>query len=221
MVTKRKRSCLRRLKRRRFGEVLLAQGSITQEQLDEALGIQEKDGGLIGDIMVNKGFITENEVVRSLSAQYALPVLRIRDYDVDKELVAAYSPEVLYVNLLLPLSRLGDMLLFAAADLPAENIIETLEEGDKHEVVFYIASSTDIMNALARHLQSTEDQITEYVSLRRRKSNRLRREKKTGAPEAVEVEEEQPAEAQELFTELDNAWESIFDEAEQNLKTEK
>ena len=39
------------MKRRKFGELLLSQGVISREQLDDALEIQKKDGGLLGEIM--------------------------------------------------------------------------------------------------------------------------------------------------------------------------
>ena len=46
--------------------------------------------------MVEQGFITETEVVRTLSAQYSLPVLRSKNYEVDKELVESYPIDFLY-----------------------------------------------------------------------------------------------------------------------------
>ena len=205
-MSKKKRTFLCRIKRRKFGELLLSQGSITPEQLEEALELQQRDGGLLGEIMVLKGFISKNEIVRSLSMQYGLPVLRLRNYHVDKDLVARFKPELLYVNLVLPLSKIGDLLLVTAADLPDDSTIAALEEEGPFEVVFYVSSTTDISEALAKYVPVSEDLADEFVSRRRHK----------GVLPAERVEEE--PEEQPVFGELDNSWESIFDQAEQNVK---
>jgi hypothetical protein len=52
-----------------LGEMLLESGDITQEQLNEALAIQKKEGGLMGIILVNLGYITEKQLVNYLALQ--------------------------------------------------------------------------------------------------------------------------------------------------------
>jgi hypothetical protein len=52
-----------------LGEILLEKGEISQEQLDRALEVQKKEGGLIGIILVTQGAITEQTLVRYLALQ--------------------------------------------------------------------------------------------------------------------------------------------------------
>jgi len=52
-----------------LGELLLENEEITQEQLNEALKIQKDEGGLIGIIIVNLGFISEQKLVKYLAKQ--------------------------------------------------------------------------------------------------------------------------------------------------------
>ena len=52
-----------------LGEMLVENGEITQEQLDKALEVKKKEGGLMGIILVNLGFITEKTLVKYLSMQ--------------------------------------------------------------------------------------------------------------------------------------------------------
>jgi len=213
MPTRQTRTFLRRIKRRKFGELLLGQGTITQEQLDEALSLQKKEGGLLGEIMIQKGFISENEVARSLSTQYGLPVLRTREYEVDKEVLDRFSPQFLYVNMLLPLGRIADLLLVVVCDLPPDSVIRELEEISKCEVVFYVSSVTDISDALNRYVPMSDDELEEFASLRRKRS-----QTESTAPASDKGSEEPVLTGDGVFAELDNAWENIFDEAEQNLK---
>ena len=52
-----------------LGEMLLENGEVTRQQLDEALEIQKKEGGLLGIILVNLGFINEQSLVKYLAIQ--------------------------------------------------------------------------------------------------------------------------------------------------------
>ncbi len=52
-----------------LGEMLLENGEVTQEQLDKALDVQKKEGGLMGIILVNLGFISEKTLVKYLAMQ--------------------------------------------------------------------------------------------------------------------------------------------------------
>ena len=52
-----------------LGELLLENEEVTQEQLDEALKIQKEEGGLIGIIIANLGYISEQKLVKYLAKQ--------------------------------------------------------------------------------------------------------------------------------------------------------
>ncbi|HOF14521.1 MAG TPA: hypothetical protein PLH80_06775 [Spirochaetota bacterium] len=52
-----------------LGEILVEDSVITKEQLNEALAIQKRDGGLIGIILMNLGYINEPTLVKYLALQ--------------------------------------------------------------------------------------------------------------------------------------------------------
>ena len=62
-------------KRQRIGEILLQHTSLTEDQLNEALAIQKKDGGLLGEILVKKNYILPHEIMRALCIQIGLPYI--------------------------------------------------------------------------------------------------------------------------------------------------
>ena len=57
-----------------LGELLLENGVISQEQLQSALEIQKNEGGLIGIILINQGFINEQTLVKYLAIQAEMVV---------------------------------------------------------------------------------------------------------------------------------------------------
>lgn len=52
-----------------LGEILLENGEISKEQLDKALEVQKREGGLIGIILVSQGSINEQVLVKYLAVQ--------------------------------------------------------------------------------------------------------------------------------------------------------
>jgi type IV pilus assembly protein PilB len=60
-----------------LGELLIENRLITQEQLDEALKIQRKDGDLLGAILVNLGYLDDETLLDYLKMQGA----RIKMHD--------------------------------------------------------------------------------------------------------------------------------------------
>jgi hypothetical protein len=52
-----------------LGELMIENSEITQEQLEKAIDVQKKEGGLIGIILVNLGYISEQTLVKYLALQ--------------------------------------------------------------------------------------------------------------------------------------------------------
>src|SRR5438128_1501060 len=68
----------------RLGEILLKHTSLTTQQLDDALGIQKKEGGLLGEILLRKNWITSHEIMRALCIQIGIPFIEeLRSNDID------------------------------------------------------------------------------------------------------------------------------------------
>src|SRR4051794_20139544 len=61
-----------------LGGVLVEQGSITQEQLDDALAKQEEAGGRVGEILIRDGALREGALARGLAEQLDLPLIDLR-----------------------------------------------------------------------------------------------------------------------------------------------
>ncbi|MBW2733171.1 MAG: hypothetical protein JRH20_12330 [Deltaproteobacteria bacterium] len=64
-------------KRERLGEILMKAGLLKQEGLDRALNEQERWGGPLGRYLVQMELVTEETLVRALSAQFKLPAVAL------------------------------------------------------------------------------------------------------------------------------------------------
>jgi general secretion pathway protein E len=58
-----------------LGEILIKHTSLTEAQLEEALKIQKKEGGMLGDILIRKNFILPHEMMRAWCVQIGIPFI--------------------------------------------------------------------------------------------------------------------------------------------------
>src|SRR5919108_6128640 len=71
-----------------LGEIMVAQGSITREKLDEALAAQAERGGRLGEILVGLKACSEEQVLKALAAQLELPYqMRVAPDEISPELL--------------------------------------------------------------------------------------------------------------------------------------
>ena len=68
---------------KRIGELLLAQGAITEGDLEKALGFQEEFGGRLGAILIRLGAVAEDLVLDALSGQLGFKILPRQDIPED------------------------------------------------------------------------------------------------------------------------------------------
>ena len=52
-----------------LGEIMLAQGTVTREKLDEALAAQAERGGRLGEVLVSLKACSEEQVLKALAAR--------------------------------------------------------------------------------------------------------------------------------------------------------
>jgi hypothetical protein len=62
-----------------LGQVLKMMELLGEGQIQEALQIQRKQGGLIGEILINLGYIARDELILALSAQSGKEPLEFED----------------------------------------------------------------------------------------------------------------------------------------------
>ena len=79
-------STAERPKKIRIGDLLIAHKVISQEQLNAALADQKKSGRKLGRVLVENGFIAEDQLLNFLSQQLNIPYVDLKRYN--------YKPEV-------------------------------------------------------------------------------------------------------------------------------
>jgi MSHA biogenesis protein MshE len=81
-----------RVEKIRLGDLLVAQKVISIEQLKSALELQKRSGRRLGKVLVENGFITEEQVYEALSRQLDIPYINLKFFNLSTE-VARKLPE--------------------------------------------------------------------------------------------------------------------------------
>jgi general secretion pathway protein E len=103
--------------RKRIGEVLVESGAVTPAAVEQALIVQQTEGGLLGELLVKAHACTEEVVLRGLGTQ--LGIQFFADFPVaemDGELAGKVPIGFAKQHRVMPLRREGDAVLVASAD---------------------------------------------------------------------------------------------------------
>lgn len=90
---------------KRIGEILVDKGLITQAQLHDALSEQKISDGFLGAILVNKGWITKRELLEGLAEQYGIPFVDLKTQYINMELARNFSSSLILDHKCFPLRQ--------------------------------------------------------------------------------------------------------------------
>jgi type IV pilus assembly protein PilB len=141
----------KRIITKRIGEVLLERGVINQKQLEKALGHQKERGGLMGQVLIELGFVTEEEIALALTAQYGFPYLPLENYEIDEGLVGLIPEEIARRYCLIPVDRIGNALTLAMADPSNVQAIEDVELRTKCVIQAFVSTPSDVLKAIGKY----------------------------------------------------------------------
>lgn len=103
-------------KKRFLGEILIERKKITPAQLGQALTIQKKEGGYLGEILVKLGFLSEQDIIAALVVQFHLPYIAVDRYEIKREVIELIPKEMARRHCIVPLDRVGDILSLVMLD---------------------------------------------------------------------------------------------------------
>jgi type IV pilus assembly protein PilB len=140
----------RRVIAKPLGQLLIERKLLSPSQLEEALKIQKEKGGLLGQILVQQGYASEEAVAQALTAQYGFPYLPLRHYVIDPELLKLVPENVARQYCLVPVDRIGDTLTIAMADPLNTKAVEDIELLTRCSVHVFVSTLSEIQEAIGR-----------------------------------------------------------------------
>jgi len=131
-------------KRKNLVDILLAEGLITAEQLELARVSSSKDNIPLGKTLVKLGFLSEEQLARTVSIQYDLPFVSLGTMQVDPDFARFINANFAQKQQIVPISKIGSTLTLAMAHPIKLSELKELETATRLKIIPVIATETEI-----------------------------------------------------------------------------
>ncbi len=148
----------------RIGELLVKYTSLTRDQLDEALEIQRLEGGLIGDILLNKNYIHPHELIRVVCHQIGIPYQsEIKIDDIDPNVVKDLSINYAKHHEVLPVLETDFSVTIYMSNPFNFNVVNDLHMIFKKEIKIICTTPARIQDAINRVYEKANRNLVDSI----------------------------------------------------------
>ncbi len=134
----------------RIGEVLTEKGYVTEAQVEEALQYQKEHRDLrLGQIFLQLGFATEKQVLDALASKLQLQIVDIAQVNVDIEAVGTLKKDFAEKNLLLPIAIENRALKIVTNDPLNYFALEEVRQQTGYELQILLSEEKPLKKAIS------------------------------------------------------------------------
>jgi len=170
---------LRKVGKKKFGEILIEEGLLRRPDLERALDIQDTTGEMLGEILLEEGLISEEDIARVIVKQYQFPFLRTSQCDIGADVRKIFPPKFLHDNLIVPIDLFGNMVTLVIGRLSALDFIDEIKTQFGVTPFVFVGLIADIKATLEQHFPLASGEFGEFDGLLRDVTQSLRRKAKT------------------------------------------
>jgi len=134
-----------------IGELLVKENFITTDQLEIALKHQRQNGGRLGSILINLGYVEDDDITALLSRKYGVPSINLTYFEIDTAVIKLIPVDVAQKYMVVPLSRVGSTLTVASADPTNVFAMDDIKFMTGFNVEPVVASEASISEALEKY----------------------------------------------------------------------
>ena len=149
---------------RRLGDLLVADGLLTAEQLKKALAEQKGSPEKIGSVLVRLNFVNEDQLIGFLSRQYGVPSITLAQLDIESDVLKLVPAPIARKYEVIPVRKMGNSLALAMADPTNVFALDDISFMTNLQVLPLVASQTAIKKAIDRNYESKTEAISSVLS---------------------------------------------------------
>ena len=132
----------------RLGDLLIAAGMLTQEDLEKGLALQKGTNKRLGTILQEHGFITENDLIEALQMQLGIEFVDLTKVTIPTELAQVVPKNIARQYQVVPVRVVRDELYLAMTDPLNFYAIEEVRKAVHRKVVPMVATSAAVERAV-------------------------------------------------------------------------
>ncbi|GAB6100346.1 GspE/PulE family protein [Halanaerocella petrolearia] len=150
------------LRKKRLGDILVESGFITEDELTEALEQQTETDKRLGTVLKEMDLITEQDVVEALEYQLGIPQVDLDKFIIDSDVIDLIPSSLAKRHRVIPIKKEEGKLTVAMEDPLDVLAIDDIRIKTNYEVNPVIATQSEIEYALNQYYNNT-DLVNEFV----------------------------------------------------------
>lgn len=134
---------------KRLGEMLIAAGMLTEEQLNHGLQIQRKNGKKLGAILVENNYIKQSQLIQMLERQLGVEFIDLTSYTPSAELARILPRAIARKHDIVPVRQDSAALYIAMEDPRNFVAMEAAKNATRRKIIPMLATIDGINRAIA------------------------------------------------------------------------
>jgi type IV pilus assembly protein PilB len=134
-----------------LGQLLKEMELVTEGHIQEALIVQRKKGGVIGEILVELGYVSKEEILLALAAQMGMEVVDLDEMEIPPAVIAKVPPTMAKNYNVVPIKFENGVLTVAMSNPHDVNVRDDLRANLHCEVQGAVASEEGVARALEKY----------------------------------------------------------------------
>lgn len=134
-----------------LGQILKELELVKEGQIQEALSTQRQKGGLLGDILIELGYIGKEELRLALAAQMQMELISLEDIEISPEVIKMISPSISQIYNIVPVRFEDNVLTIAMSNPHDVSVLDELRYTLHCEVKGAVASEDSINAAREKY----------------------------------------------------------------------
>ena len=161
-------------KRKKLGELLVEWGNVTDQQVNQALGIAEGTAKRLGEALIEANFCKEEDISKALAAQFDMEYINLDQPETQSQIDMSLVPEdLIKKHLVLPMGQMNGRLKLIIHDPMNLELLNLLRFRLNREIETVIAPKSAIKSYVdgatgrggASGMFSDESLVTESVDV--------------------------------------------------------
>ncbi len=148
---------------RLLGDILINEGHLNEEQLQQALAWQQQHPGIhIGDVLVELAFSSREQVNAAMASKLGIPYVKLADYQIPPQVLSLVPADIALQYNVLPLAEHNKRLVIAMENPLDWEALELLRFHTNRNIDAVITSSAEISKVLDKYyLQHSEEDFND------------------------------------------------------------
>ncbi|MBQ7603335.1 MAG: Flp pilus assembly complex ATPase component TadA [Clostridia bacterium] len=132
----------------RLGELLVASGTITEEQLSKGLELQKQSKERLGTILIENGIMTETQLIEALQMQLGIDYIDLTKISIPTELAQIVPKNLAKQYQVVPVKVVKDELYLAMSDPLNFYATEDVRKAVRKKIIPMLARASAIEHAI-------------------------------------------------------------------------